>query len=114
MTEATQQQKQQHEPFVTDKAPLLKLQKDTTKLEQTLGDGEGQESLVWCSPWGHKESDMTEQLTVPLLMTLKHELQNVLGEGSLDFYPTYHTDGKLKANHTCTYLCMYACIQECM
>ena len=30
--------------------------------EQTLGDGEGQGSLVCCSPWGHKESDMTEGL----------------------------------------------------
>ena len=30
--------------------------------EQTLGDGEGQGSLVCCSPWGHKESDMTERL----------------------------------------------------
>ena len=29
--------------------------------EQTLGDGEGQGSLV-CSPWGCKESDTTEQL----------------------------------------------------
>ena len=29
---------------------------------QTLGDCEGQGSLVCCSPWGHKESDMTEQL----------------------------------------------------
>ena len=29
--------------------------------QQPLGDGEGQESLVCCSPWGHKESDMTEQ-----------------------------------------------------
>ena len=32
------------------------------ELEQTLGDSEGQESLVCCSPWGCKESDMTEQL----------------------------------------------------
>ena len=32
------------------------------EFEQTLGDGEGQESLVYCSPWGHKESDVTEQL----------------------------------------------------
>ena len=30
--------------------------------EQALGDGEGQRSLACCSPWGHKESDMTEQL----------------------------------------------------
>ena len=28
--------------------------------EQTLGDGEGQGSLACCSPWGHKESDMTQ------------------------------------------------------
>ena len=33
------------------------------EVEQTLGDGEGQESLVCCSPWGHKQSDTTEQLT---------------------------------------------------
>ena len=32
------------------------------EFEQTLGDGEGQGSLVCCSPWGHKESDMTERL----------------------------------------------------
>ena len=30
--------------------------------EQTLGHGEEQESLVCCSPWGHKEVDTTEQL----------------------------------------------------
>jgi len=27
---------------------------------QILGDGEGQGSPVCCSPWGHKELDMTE------------------------------------------------------
>ena len=26
------------------------------------GDGEGQGSLVCCGPWGHVESDTTEQL----------------------------------------------------
>ena len=30
--------------------------------EQTLGDSEGQRSLVCCSPWGHKESDLTKGL----------------------------------------------------
>ena len=30
--------------------------------EPTPGDGEGQGSLACHSPWGHKESDMTEQL----------------------------------------------------
>ena len=29
---------------------------------QTPGYGEGQESLVCCSPWDHKELDMTERL----------------------------------------------------
>ena len=32
------------------------------EFEQAPGDIEGQGSLVCCSPWGHKESDMTEQL----------------------------------------------------
>ena len=32
------------------------------KFEQTLGDSEGQGSLVCYSPWGHKESYMIEQL----------------------------------------------------
>ena len=30
--------------------------------EQTLGVGDGQGSPECCSPWGHKELDMTEQL----------------------------------------------------
>ena len=28
------------------------------ELGQTLGDGEGQGGLVFCGPWGRKESDM--------------------------------------------------------
>ena len=32
------------------------------ELEQVAGNGEGQESLACCSPWGCKESDMTEWL----------------------------------------------------
>ena len=34
------------------------------EFEQTLGDTEGQGSLVCCSPWGCKESDMTEWLNL--------------------------------------------------
>ena len=30
--------------------------------EQAQGLGDGQGSLACCSPWGHKESDTTEQL----------------------------------------------------
>ena len=32
------------------------------EFEQALGVVDGQGSLACCSPWGHKESDMTEQL----------------------------------------------------
>ena len=32
------------------------------EFEQALGVGDGQGSLACCSPWGGKESDMTEQL----------------------------------------------------
>ena len=32
------------------------------EFEQALGDGDGERSLVRCSPWGHKELDMTERL----------------------------------------------------
>ena len=35
------------------------------EFEQALGVGDGQGSLACCSPWGHKDSDMTEQLTWP-------------------------------------------------
>ena len=32
------------------------------EFEQTPGDSEGQGSLACCSPWGRKESDITERL----------------------------------------------------
>ena len=32
------------------------------EFEQAPGVGDGQGSLACCTPWGHKESDMTEQL----------------------------------------------------
>ena len=35
---------------------------DGHEFEQTLGAGDGQGGLASCSPWGGKESDMTEQL----------------------------------------------------
>ena len=37
-------------------------QLDRHGFEQALGVGDGQGGLVCCSPWGHKESDMTERL----------------------------------------------------
>ena len=37
-------------------------QLDRHEFEQALGVGDGQGSLVCCSPWDHKESDTTERL----------------------------------------------------
>ena len=36
---------------------------DGHEFEQAPGVGDGQRGLVCCSPWSHKESDMTEQLS---------------------------------------------------
>ena len=38
------------------------LQLNGHEFEQASGDGEGQGSLAWCSPWGRKGSDMIRQL----------------------------------------------------
>ena len=35
---------------------------DGHEFEQGPGVGDGQGSLAWFSPWGHKELDMTEHL----------------------------------------------------
>ena len=35
---------------------------DGHESKEALGVGDGQGSLACSSPWGHKESDMTEQL----------------------------------------------------
>ena len=34
------------------------------EFEQAPGVGIGQRSLAWCSPWGHKELDVTEWLNL--------------------------------------------------
>ena len=47
------------------------------EFEQALGVGDGQGGLACCSPWGHQELDMTEQLNWT-------ELIRVLQKGGLD------------------------------
>ena len=37
-------------------------QVDGYEFEQAPGVDDGQGSLLGCSPWGHRESDMTERL----------------------------------------------------
>ena len=46
---------------------------DGCKFEQAPGVGDGQGSLACCSPWGHKESDLTEWLN--WLMCLQQSIQ---------------------------------------
>ena len=41
------------------------------QFEQALGVGDGQGNLAGCSPWGHKESDMTELLNERTLQGCK-------------------------------------------
>ena len=41
---------------------------DGSEFEWTLGVGDGQGGLACCNSWGHKESDMTEQLNWTELM----------------------------------------------
>ena len=47
--------------------------------EQTLGDSEGQGSLVCCSPWGRKELDTTERLnwTDQILCNVSEKYGNI-------------------------------------
>ena len=53
------------------------------EFEQALGVGDGQGSLVCCSPWGHKELDTIEQLNWTDHISLFHKLQFLKG-------PTFH------------------------
>ena len=50
------------------------------EFEQVPGDGEGQGSLVCCSPRGCKESDMTEQVKFYELHHGKEELERTDSE----------------------------------
>ena len=49
------------------------------EFEQTLGDSEGQGSLVCCSPWGCKKSDTTEQLNNNNVLSLSCQLDTQVG-----------------------------------
>ena len=50
------------------------------ELEQALGDDKGQGGLVCCSPWGHKELDMTEQLSAHTELELPINKTNIFIE----------------------------------
>ena len=46
------------------------------EFKQSLGDGEGQGSLVCYSPWGCKELDMTERLSYNMIPLIQNNYHN--------------------------------------
>ena len=81
------------------------------EFEQTPGDSEGQGSLACCSPWGHKESAMTEQLNdnqrvswKDKISTLSTCLFNILFEEMRHVHgtPSVPKQKCLQAKHLCT------------
>ena len=62
---------------------------DGHEFEQAPGVGDRQGSLAYCSPWGHKESCMTElnstdsQLGLPWWLSGKESAYNAGGTGSI-------------------------------
>ena len=68
----------------------------------SLEDPQGQRSLAGCSPWGHKESDMTERLhTHTHTHTHTHSLGSAQGsplQRGLSYWfspPVIHSDNAL-------------------
>ena len=47
------------------------------EFEQTPGDSEGQGSLACCSPWVHKEQEMTQQLNKCTLFQLLSKMGQI-------------------------------------
>ena len=55
--------RQEEKRTVEDKMVGWHHQLDGLEIEHALGVSDGWGSLACCSPWGHKELDMTERLT---------------------------------------------------
>ena len=47
------------------------------------GEFHGQRSLAGYSPWGHKESDMTEQLILIYLLLLPYQKTKIMASGPI-------------------------------
>ena len=60
--EAGKEWRQEEKGMTEDEMVGWHHQLDGCEFEQVLGVGDGQGSLVCCSPWGHKESDTTKWL----------------------------------------------------
>ena len=58
------------------------------EFEQAPGDGEGQGRLAFCSPWGHKELDMTERLNYSKTLFIDWYSNNLRWIVMLNIIPT--------------------------
>ena len=58
--QVTQNQRQKEKGITEDEMVGWYHRLNGHEFEQALGVGDGQGGLVCCSPWGHKELDMTE------------------------------------------------------
>ena len=80
-------------------------QLNRNEFKQTPGDSEGQGNLVCCSPWGHEELDMTEQVNnnkKSKICTLVYHKTN------LDSCSSFHTKVTLEHNEKWrVYWCMF-------
>ena len=59
--DAGKDRRQEEQETTEDKIVRWHQQLNGHEFEEALGDGEGQGGLTCCSPWGYKDSDMTEQ-----------------------------------------------------
>jgi len=77
-------------------------QLDRHDFEQTPGVGDGKGNLVCCSPWGHKESDLTEQLNWTEIFLCSFFSQEHVLINLLVLYVMYIYWGlKQQENHKC-------------
>ena len=76
-TDAGDDWRQEEKGITEDKMVGWHHQLDGHEFEQAPGVGYGQGSLACCSPWGHKESDMTERLNWTELMLILATENNV-------------------------------------
>ena len=58
---------------------------DGYEFEQASGVGDGHRSLVYLSPWGHKESDTTERRSLRYLNPGCHSAHSALHSFTLSF-----------------------------
>ena len=82
--------RQEEKGTTEDKTVGWHYQLNGHEFEQAPGVGDRQGSLVCCSPWGHKELDMTEQLNwteLYLLSAMAHTLWSVFLSEQIHFLP---------------------------